>query len=238
MGTPVKPAPASSGAPRSRYSLASPQQGPSLQGGPLRLPGGRGPWTYLISPAKLACRDGAIVPLPAKAWHEPGLNGNGKNPGRGEGFVLRMQSQGFIAIPHDFPASAFGAQRSVDPISTYLDRYEGIDAMGRPCVYYTDAWERPESLGHLIHWKRDKVGRDAFLVAALMALTGINVLSAVQIQIATTPLIDSIRSLFRARGLDAARHLGERIAHLPPGHIPPDVARIARAVAELDPGLA
>lgn len=208
-------------------SLArSSSSGPTLAGGALRLPGYRGPWTYAISPAKLGCRNGQIVPLAAKAWHEPGLNGNAPGPNHGEGFLMTLRRQGYVEIPHDTPARAFGADRVGVQDSTYLDRYTGIDAHGRHTVYWCDAWERPEPFGHLVHWRRDPDGRDQWLHDQLLRISG-GALSDLQISLATEPLIASIRGLYRAHGSKASVRIKEQIAHLPPAHVPPDLQAIA-----------
>ena len=54
-----------------------PLAGPSLSGTALRLPKGQGPWTYVINAACLGCRNGRIIPLLGKAWHEAGFGGIG-----------------------------------------------------------------------------------------------------------------------------------------------------------------
>jgi hypothetical protein len=206
--------------------------GPSLAAGALRLPGFRGPWTYMISPAKLGVRLGRIVPLPAKAWHEPGLNGNAPVAGNGgEGFIMTLRRQGFVELSHDIPAIAFGQERLPGNVadSTYLQRYTGVDPQGRSTVYWCDAWERPEPFGHLIAWKRDQEGRDAWLHQQLLRVSG-GELSELQIRLATEPLIASIRSIYRAHGEKAAHRLREQLKHLPAAHVPPDLKAIAESV--------
>ncbi len=85
--------------------------GPSLGSGPLPLPGQRDPWTYMVSPTKLRSYKGVILPALAKAWHTPGLHGNGRDWGRGEGYQSNMMQLGFVAVPHVMDCVAFGAPR-------------------------------------------------------------------------------------------------------------------------------
>lgn len=181
----------------------------------------------MISPAKLGCRNGRIVPMPAKAWHEPGLNGNAPRASQGEGYIMTLRRQGYQEISHDTPAVAFGADRVNVADSTYLDRYTGQDGQGRSVVYWADAWERPQALGHIIYWERDQEGRDQWLEAQLLRLSG-GALSEVQIRLATEPLIASIRSIWRTHGAKAAQRVKEQLGHLPADRIPADLLAVAQ----------
>lgn len=216
-------------------AFASPVQGPSLTGGPLRLARAQGPWTYMANPAKLGCFRGRIVPLLCKAWHEPGLNGNGRQPGRGEGFIARMQPDGWTVIPHDTPAVAFGAAREGCAVSTYLDRYEGQLPSGAPVVYYSEAWARPQSLGSYVHWVRDDDGRAEWL-AGLLAVIGYAELLPVQVEMATQPLIRGVQKLanrkqFRDDGL-AQRNVATMIRHLPEEYRPTALRTVLTQIEE------
>lgn len=205
-------------------SLVAPVTADSLaSSGPLRLPGGQGPWTYMVSPAQLTCRNGRIVPLPAKAWHAPGLNGNGRSRGRGEGFVSYLSGQGYVPVPHDRPAVAFGIERTTPDPSTYLDVYDGIGPSGEPVEYYCDAWRRPHTLGHTLRWEADEQGRDEWL-AGLVDLIGMDgKWSDDQIAIAIDPVVTKARSLLDRDDPRGKRMLAIAVRHLPAEHVPDDL---------------
>jgi len=225
-----KQGPSSTDAPSSSSvpAFARGASGPSLGSVPLRLRGGRGPWTWMISQAKLGCRNGQIVPLVIPAWHAPGISGNIRGD-RGSGFVGQLKSQGYAEIPHGFAADSacFDADRTTAEHSTYLAMWSGIDIDGRPATRWTDAWERPVQLGHIVQWERDEVGRDAFLVRALAEIANRGAaLSAAQIRLATKPLIDRIHSEAN-RASERSRLLIMQCArHLPAAHIPASVRQI------------
>jgi len=223
------PAAPAGSSPLSVPSLARGPSGPSLGSAPLLLRPGRGPWTWCISAAKLGCRNGQIVPLPVMAWHAPGISANVRGDG-GQGFVNQLSRQGYVPIPHDFlPAVAFGQNRAGSPDSTYLDRHMGISMDGRQVTRWVDAWRRPSRIGHRVEWMHDEEGRDAFLVAALIALAnGGEPLREVQIRIATQPLIRRIESEAN-RATERSRLIIRQLAsHLPPEHIPASVHAILR----------
>lgn len=201
--------------------------GPSLGSGPLPLPGQRDPWTYMASPTKLRCYRGVILPALAKAWHTPGLHGNGRDWGRGEGYQSNMMGIGFVSVPHDMTCTAFGAVRVNPEVSAYLDRYQGV-AQGRGVTYYSDAWHRPRRIGHLVAWDFDESGWMAFLGECLRTVHPGD-LDPVQIEIATAPLITSIRSAQDRSDERGRRTVVELLAHLPPEHTPDDLAALRPA---------
>ena len=197
-----------------------------LTSGPMRFKSGRGPWTYLVNAGKLGCSRGVIVPLLAKAWHEPGLNGNDADPrGRGDGFIAAMRRDEWVPVPHDFPAVAFGAQRVNQPVSSYLDRYEGIDGIGRPCVYYSNAWARPRRVGRLIDWQRDVDGWNAWR-ASLLPLTGTDELLPAQVALAVDPLARRIRDLLLRDTVRSRHEMRGLLADMPREHAPPDILEL------------
>lgn len=211
-------------------AFARGSSGPSLGSAPLRLRGGRGPWTWMVSAAKLGCRNGQIVPLPVPAWHAPGISANIKGD-RGAGFIGQLGKLGYIEIPHNFApdAACFDSDRAGAEHSTYLQRWVGVDIEGRPAVRWSDAWERPMQLGHIVQWERDEVGRDAFLVRALMEVVNRGQpLSDAQVKLATQPLISRIHAEAN-RATERSRLIIMQCArHLPTEHIPTSVHQILK----------
>ena len=209
-------------------AFARGSSGPSLGSVPLRLRGGRGPWTWMISQAKLGCRNGQIVPLAIPAWHAPGISANIRGD-RGAGFSNQLQKQGYVEVSHGFAPDSpcFDGDRNNAEHSTYLAKWSGLDIEGRPATKWTDAWERPVQLGHIVQWERDEVGRDAFLVRALMEVAnGGQPLTAAQIRLATAPIINRIHSEAN-RATERSRLLIMQCArHLPTEHIPDSVRQI------------
>lgn len=201
--------------------------GPSLGNGPLPLPGQRDPWTYMVSPTKLRSYKGVILPALAKAWHTPGLHGNGRDWGRGEGYQSNMMQLGFVAVPHVMDCVAFGAPRANPEVSAYLDRYQGV-AQGRAVTYYSDAWHRPRRIGHLVAWDFDEAGWMAFLAQCLKLVTP-GELDPVQVEIATLPLISAIRAAQDRSDERGKRTVTELLGHLPPEHTPDDLAALRPA---------
>jgi hypothetical protein len=184
----------------------------------------------MISPSRLVCRRGQIVPVPAKAWFEAGFAGNVQG-GRGESMIAHLQMQGYVQIPHDRPAVAFGT-RTLGPESTYLSRYEGIGPDGKHCIRWCDAWERPRGLGSLTLWDRDDEGRDAWL-AECLALVSPGGLAPVQVQIAVQPLIRTAHVLMdRLHTPRGKRLLLAQLAHIPDEHLPDDLRAIRDAVGK------
>lgn len=222
---------------RASVSFAGPSA-VSFAGATMLLPGPRDAWTWCVSPTALQCDHGAIVPRLAKAWHTPGLGGNGRELGRGEGFVAALRDRfGYLPVPHDIECVAYGETRTVAAPSTYLDRYDGVDVKGRPCVYYTDAWHRPRRLGATTVWDWDADGWRDFLGRCLRLVTP-GELDPVQVQIATEPLIRSIRRLLDRKDERAASTMELYLAHLPPDLAPPDLRKRIkrfRAGRETDP---
>lgn len=222
--------PAASAPPATRSSapsLARGASGPSLGSTPLLLRPGRGPWTWCISPARLGCRNGQIVPLPVPAYHAAGLSANVRGD-NGAGYVGQLTRQGYKAVPHDrLPCVAFDASREGAPDSTYLHRWEGRDIGGGTVERWSDAWSRPIQFGHQVIWEQDAAGRDAFLVQCLIDLCNDGQpLSAIQIRMATEPLIDRIRAE-AGNEAPAARKVVRQLAqHLPRANYTPEVVDI------------
>lgn len=215
-------------APTSGPSLAGPSlSGGSLANGPLPLPRARDRWTYMVNAGKLHCVRGEIVPSLAKAWHTPGLNGNGAALGRGEGYMASMVADGWTAIPHNFDCVAFGESRASAPLSAYLDRYEGV-AQGRGVVYHSDAWSRPRRIGHLVTWDRDHDGWADFLRRCLALVTPGD-LDPMQIAIAVEPLAAGIRGLLDRDDARGRRLLAQHLTHMPTEHCPPDLVEVLEA---------
>ena len=181
-------------------AFARGSSGPSLGSVPLRLRGGRGPWTWMISQAKLGCRNGQIVPLAIPAWHAPGISANIRGD-RGAGFSNQLQKQGYVEVSHGFAPDSpcFDGDRNNAEHSTYLAKWSGLDI----------------------------VGRDAFLVRALMEVAnGGQPLTAAQIRLATAPIINRIHSEAN-RATERSRLLIMQCArHLPTEHIPDSVRQI------------
>lgn len=213
--------------PTSGPSLAGPSlaRGNTMARAALRLPGNRDAWTYCVSPTRLHCIDGEILPELSKAWHTPGCNGNGAGPGQGQGFVSNLMGVGFTPVPHDIEAVAFGESRSNAALSSYLDRYEGI-SQGQHVVYHSDAWHRPKQLGHLVSWDFDREGWKAFLRSCL-ALVAPEGLVDLQVRIAVDPVIRRIRAAQDREDARGRRILSQLVANLPPEHIPADLVESA-----------
>lgn len=182
--------------------------------GEMKLPRNQDAWTWMVSPVMLGCMDGAIVPLLAKAWHTPGTMGNGRGVGTGQGAQASMAAQGFIPIPHDVPATAFGVARNPGNGSTYIDRYES-----RGVVYHCDAWHRPQQIGHMTRWEWDRDGWRDWLVSLRDRFFGD--LADFQIEIATRPLLDEIDALSHRDDNMAPKLIAERLRQLPPEFHPP-----------------
>lgn len=190
----------------------------------LRLPRQRDAWTYCVSPTRLFCVDGQILPELAKAWHTPGIQGNPAGTNRGQGFVGNMIAQGYQPVPHDLPCQAFGAPRAGSPVSTYLDRYEGV-SRGRRVVYYSDAWHRPRQLGHLTSWEHDRAGWLDFLERCL-ALVSPDGLVDLQVQLAVAPVLRRVRAAQDRDDARGRRMLAQLLSHLPAEHVPDDLRHL------------
>ena len=225
-GTPAAP---NLGAP----SLAGPSLagGPSLTRGAMPLPGQRDAWTYCVSPTRLHCIDGLILPTLAKAWHTPGANGNSASPdSRGQGFISNLMGVGYVAVPHDLPAVAFGEDRKTAPVSTYLDRYEGV-SHGRGVVYYSEAWRRPKRIGHLVSWEFDREGWLAFLGDCL-ALVCPDGLVQMQIDLAMQPLVRRLRAAQDREDSRGRRMVATLLDNAPIDHLPADLLDLAAEHSE------
>ena len=228
--TPLQPehsAPASHTSPAP--ALARGSQGPSLGSVPMLLDPGRGPWTWMLSAARLGCRRGRIVPLTINAWHAPGISANIAGDG-GSGYVGQLVRQGYVPIPHDYlPCVAWGESRAGAPDSVYLDKHIGHDIEGRGCERWTDAWIRPLQLGHVVQWESDAEGRDAFLIAAWTHLcNGGKPPAPVQVRLAVQPVLSRIESE-AAYMTEAARILIRQLAeNLPVEHYTDTVRDILR----------
>ena len=204
-------------------SLAAPAAGPTLAGGPLRVPAENEAWTYCASPTMLECHDGQIVAKLAKAWHTPGLNGNGRLRGRGEGFIAALEAQGWTRIPHDIECLAWG-EPSRGPDSTYLRRWSGL--LGERIVsYWTDAWTRPRAIGQETRWTRDEAGWRDFL-ARCLAVVWPGDLDEVQVEIATAPLLRRLRAVLGRETISARQAREACLRHLPSAHVPRDLRAV------------
>ena len=172
----------------------TPSFAPSLAStGPIRFKSGGSAWTWMVSPSDLECIEGYVVPRLIKATHEPGVNGNGADLGRGEGAVAYFTGQGYRMVPHDVPATANKQTRTPSP-STYLNVWSGVDSGQRPAQLWRDAWDIPVQLGTQTHWRRDTEGWLAFR-HSLVRLVGIGedgAMSSEQVEIAVTPLLASL----------------------------------------------
>lgn len=219
MAIPAQPS--AGGGSYSGPSFAAPTvTGSAFSSRPLQIRRPRGAFTLMVNPAKLGCRDGRIVPLPVKVWHEPGWCGNGAHNDQASGAILQLERQGFSRIDHGTPVVAFGESRTTPQPSTYLNRFEGVSPKGRAVVHYADAWERPRQMGHLTTWEQDSEGRDLWLVEQLAAISP--ELAPVQIELATTPLIERARQLIGKPNTE--RLIASYVGHLPVEHTPSDLA--------------
>lgn len=204
-------------------ALAGPAlAGPSLSVGTLTVPKGQDLWTWMVSPTSLHCYQGEIVPMLAKAWFTAGLGGNGRIA-NGHGFQAMLQGHGYQPIPHNFPAVAFGEDRSTAELSTYLDRHEGV-SQGSMVVYHCDAWHRPRRLGAMTMWDFDAPGWKAWLVSVRDELIG--ELHPSQVDMAVAPLARAIRRLSERDDKRAARGLREHLAHMPRQYCPDDLVSL------------
>lgn len=189
--------------------------------GSLRLPGPRAAWTFMASPVVLCCLQGEIVPLLAKAWHVPGLGGNGRAVDNGgAGFKASLQATGYVEVPHDFPVTAFGKKRDPAQGSTYLQRFEA-----RGVVYHADAWHRPRVYGHQTRWEFDAEGWLKFLVDIRKSAQVLDLkkLEPFQIELASQSLLAEVRRLQDREGASAKRSLAKRLVHLPADLVPPEL---------------
>jgi hypothetical protein len=221
------------GTPTGGQSLAGPSlaAGPALTRGAMPLPGQRDPWTYCVSPTRLHCIEGRILPTLAKAWHTPGSNGNSASPdSRGQGFVANLMAVGYTAVPHDIAAVAFGEDRANAQVSTYLDRYEGVSD-GRKVVYYSEAWKRPRRIGHLVNWEIDRDGWLDFLQSCL-DLVCPDGLIQVQVDLALEPTLRRLRAAQDREDSRGRRMMATLLRHAPTEHLPPDLADLAIEQAE------
>lgn len=201
---------------------------PSLSGGVLRVPARRGPWTFMVSPVAVRCYHGQILPRLAKAWHEPGLNGNGRHPGRGEGAIAKFEGSDWRRIPHDIACVAFGENRpgSVALESTYLNHHRG--RLGKAMVsYYTDAWHRPRSIGPMTTWQFDPDGWADFLARCWETIWP-GELDEVQIRLAVDPLVRRFEAASRRDSIPAQQVVEAVLLHLPPKHDTPRIAALRK----------
>lgn len=214
-------------APMNRPRLAQTAAGPSLGSAPMRLRESRGPWTWMISAARLVCRNGRILPKAVPAWHAPGIAGNVRGDG-GSGYVGQLVRQGYVQIPHDrLPCVAFGQSRENARHSVYLERHEGVDLDGRPAVQWTTAWTRYARLGHMSIPEHDHEGKDRFLEQAMLDLVCKDgKLSEVQIGMAIRPVVDRIHAEASNDTPRARRLIADMAAHLPREHTPDSVRAI------------
>jgi len=213
----------------SRPRLAQSAAGPSLGSTPMRLRESRGPWTWMISAARLGCRNGVIVPRAVPAWHAPGVSANVRGD-NGAGYVGDLKRQHYVEIPHDrLPCVAFGESRAGAAHSVYLERHEGVSIGGARVFRWTSAWTRYARLGHMTYPEYDHAGQDLFLHQALLDLcTPDGKLSPVQITLATRPLIKRIEAEASREGPHARALIAQMAAQLPAEHVPDSVHAILR----------
>jgi hypothetical protein len=153
-------------------------------------------WHYMYNPAVLQCRGGMIVPRLALVSFQPGLNGNGKTRGRGEGAAQHMSTKGWRPVPHDFKVVAFGVTRVDASPSTYLQRWEGVHADGVTSVYtYSSAWQRPRALGSRILWAHDDDGYLKFLADVMELLVQEDPDDPAIVEIAAQNLLHCLRAM-------------------------------------------
>jgi hypothetical protein len=172
----------------------------------------------------LICMDGRIVPRLAKAWHTPGLNGNDKGPGHGDGFLMTLSKSGWKPVPHGMTCVAFGTERT-----DYLSRWQGRVGESSSIVdYWTDAWHRPRQIGHLTRWEFDAEGWRDFLSRCLEVVwTGD--LDPLQIELATAPVIRTLRSCLGRESIPARQAVAACCRNLPEEHVPADLLEVYRA---------
>jgi hypothetical protein len=145
--------------------------------------------------------------------------------------LLNMSKDGWFAVDHGIGAFAFGVDRRLlsGLVSTYLDRHVGTSADGLPAICYTDAWERPQRLGHLIHWERDDQGRDLWLESLLVLIAPAGKLSPIQIRLAVEPRVRLARSMADRDDPRGKRQFLDLVKHIPREHLPEDLADTIRA---------
>lgn len=121
------------------------------------------PWTFLVSEAALLCRGGTVIPRLARAYWQPGLGMNA--PGspmehRGSGYIAQMAAEGWRAVGHDVPATAWKVdRRTVARASTYLVEHRVLRVGDRVEVgHWTDAWTRPVAFGGQLRTEFDEQG--------------------------------------------------------------------------------
>jgi hypothetical protein len=186
----------------------------------------------MVHPASLECSGGQIVPRLIKASHEPGTCGNPPGPNTGQGHITALRADGWVEVPADIPATAWGVDRTQEPdiLATYLNDHHGVNARGEPVVYVADAWDQPVSVGGVTRWQRDQAGFVAWRVSLIREL-GLGMaadggLSDEQVLMAVEPLIAAVRSeSSRTTPMSRARVL-VLLAQLPEAHIPADLKKL------------
>lgn len=153
-------------------------------------------WHYMYNAAVLQCRGGLVVPRLALVSFQPGLNGNGKARGRGEGAAQYMGTKGWRPVPHDFPVTAFGAERLVAAPSTYLQRWEGVHTDGiTPTHTYSSAWQRPRAIGSRVLWTHDDDGYLKFLADVMARLVQEDPEDPAIVEIAVQNMLHTLRAM-------------------------------------------
>ena len=210
--------------PSTSPTLAPVGSGVAFASADLRVPRASGPWTYCACPTQVQCLGGRVVARLAKAWHEPGLNGNGKDPGKGEGFISTLERQGkWRVIPHDIEVVAFGVQRQ-----GYLSQWRGRVGESQGEVdHWTDAWHRPRQIGHLTRWEFDADGWADFLGRCL-AHVWPGDLDAVQVELAVEPVLRTLRTCIGRDSIPAKQAVGACFRNIPPDEVPPDLLEAYR----------
>lgn len=180
----------------------------------------------MASPAVLTCRDGHYVPIMKKAYHKQGGNGNGKDIGRGEGWIMELRRRGFVEIPHDFATTCFGQSRPPAQDSSYLTCHR--NDRGQEC--WTDAWEDIRQVGHRVVRDRDDEGRLKFLIDVLAFICP-NGLEDWQKEDATKPRLNAIDHQLRKQDGGDARLVASHYAHLPAEYRPGSTVEAPAPVA-------
>ena len=199
---------------------------PTFSSGILRVPARRGPWTFCVSPVAVRCYRGQILPRLYKAYHESGLNGNGRHKGKGEGAIAAKEANGWIRVPHEIPCVAFGENRpgSAPLESTYLTRHRG--RLGKATVdYFTTAWRRPRSIGPMTSWAFDPDGWQDFLARA-WKIAWPDELDQVQIELAVNPLLRRFESAVSSNSIPSRQVVEAVLTHLPPEYDTPQIAEL------------
>ncbi len=185
----------------------------------ITVPKRREAWTYYVSPSELHCVKGHIVCRLKKAWHIPGMNGNGRNDRLGKGFGTALVTDaGAIRVPHRGLATTVFGKPYQGPQSNYLRKVESA----RHGHHYCEAWSVPRLLGAHTVWDFDHDGWLQFQIdATKLAIPG--ELDPAQVELATRGLFATIREVSMRDDNRAAIHLTSLLVHVPREHAPADI---------------